>query len=88
MAKLIRVSATKAFRIEAIQVGDVQGISVRQMYATRTDPKFKPARQGMFLPIEDDVAVRVLRAAGKMAVSEDTEFVVLEPAEKPKRGKK
>lgn len=87
MAKLIKVSPTKAFRIEAVQVGEVQGISIRQMYATQKDPKYKPARQGMFLPVEDGVAERVLRAAGKMAVSDATEYTVLEPAERPKKGK-
>ena len=87
MAKLIKVSATKAYRIEAVQVGEVQGINIRQMYATAKDPKYKPARQGVFLPIEESVAERVLRTAGKMAVSPDTEFTVLEPAEKPKKRK-
>jgi hypothetical protein len=87
MAKLIKVSPTKAFRVEAVQVGEVQGISIRQMYATQKDPKYKPARQGMFLPIEDSVAERVLRTAGKMAVNPDTEFTVLEPAERPSKNK-
>lgn len=88
MAKLIKISATKAFRIEAVQVGEHQGISIRQMYATQKDPKYKPARQGIFLPIDDAAAERVLRAAGKMAVNPDTEFTVLEPAERSKRKEK
>ena len=76
MAKRVRVSDTKAFRIEAVQIGDMQGISIRQMYATKKDPTFKPGHQGILLPL--DVAAKVLRIAGKMAISDDTEFTVLE----------
>lgn len=88
MAKLIRVSSTKAFRIEAVQVGDVQGINIRQMYATKNDTTLKPGYQGIFLPMDADIAERVLRAAGKMAVSKNTEFTVVEPAPKEKRARK
>lgn len=80
MAKRIVVSPTKAFRIEAVQIGDVQGISIRQMYATKKDPVYKPAKQGVFLPLEQ--AAKVLRTAGKMAVDTETQFVVIERATK------
>jgi len=91
MAKRIKVSDTKAYRIEAIEINGVQGISIRQMYANKAAPnEWKPTRSGMFLPLADDLAVRILRTAGKMATSPDTEFTVLEregevQEEKPKR---
>lgn len=76
MAKLVKVSATKAYRIEAIEIGDAQMISVRQMYATKKDPKLKPGRQGITIPLEQ--AVRVAKWIKQLATDPNTEFTILE----------
>lgn len=76
MAKLIRVSDTKGYRIEAIEIDGNQMISLRQMYATKKDPKLKPGRQGLTIPL--DKAEQLARIIKKLATDPDTEFTVLE----------
>jgi hypothetical protein len=76
MAKLVKVSPTKAYRIEAIQIDDNQMISIRQMYATKKDPKLKPGRQGLTIPLEQ--AERVAKWIKQLATDPNTEFTVLE----------
>lgn len=60
---LIKLSPTKAFRIELIRMekGGPVYLSIRQMYATKKDSTYKPGRQGMTLPVEDGEARRVIK---------------------------
>lgn len=80
MAKLIKVSDTKAYRIEAIRMekGGEKLISIRQMYATKKDPTLKPGYQGMTIPA--DLSPRVIKAIE--ALIEADEYKVLPPKEK------
>lgn len=75
-AKRVVISPTKAIRVEAVQVGEFQGISLRQMYATKKDKEFKPAKQGIIIPLE--VAAKIAKHIAAMVSSGDTEFVVIE----------
>jgi hypothetical protein len=90
MSKLIKISDTKAYRISIIQMGaNVKGeakkpklLSIRQMYATKKDPTFKPAYQGITIPL--DIGARVIK--GLIAVFKDKEAKVeiILPKEKEK----
>jgi hypothetical protein len=73
--KLIELSETKAYKVEAIKMEDgSKFLSVRQMYATKADPgNFKPGRQGMTLPWGDE-GLNVLREAGKLMKDPETKF--------------
>lgn len=76
MGKLIKVSDTKAFRVEGIKIGGKKMVSIRQMYATKKDPKFKPARQGVTLALEDKVVQRVFNAVKSVVI--DGEFKTID----------
>lgn len=81
MAKLVKVSDNKAYRIEGIQIGDQQMISVRQMYKTQKDPDtWKPGRT---VTLDIEVAARVGKHIQAMAEDENTEFVEIEVEERP-----
>lgn len=70
---LVKVSKTKAYRIELIKMG-AKGktlLSVRQLYATEKDPEFKPSRSGLSIPIEEDEAKRVIKGLVKTLKNED-----------------
>jgi hypothetical protein len=90
MAKLVKVSDKKAYRVEGIQIGDQQLISVRQLYKTQREPDtWKPGRT---LTIDLEVAARVGKHIVALANNENTEFVEIEleqrtPA-KPKKKKR
>ena len=60
MAKLIKISPTKAYRVEGIKIKGQDYISIRQMYATAKDPKYKPAKQGITVP--DEIRGRLLKS--------------------------
>lgn len=79
-AKTIKVSKTKAFRIEAVEINGQKMISIRQMYATAKDPEFKPAKQGVTIPLGEDgeLAVSVSSVIKRYATSDSTEFKVIE----------
>lgn len=83
MAKLVKISDSNAYRIEAIELNGEQYISVRQMYKRKGDTKFNPGRNGVTLPLEQ--AARIAKHITGLAESDETEFVKIEPA---KRGKK
>lgn len=92
MAKLIRVSDTKAYRVSIIQMGpNVKGeekkpkyLSVRQMYCTQKDPgNWKPSYSGMTIPL--DICTRIIKAM--ISVFKDPEQKV-EVIEEKKKGKK
>lgn len=79
MAKLIKVSDNKAYRVEAIEVSGKKFISIRQLYQTRKAPgKWQIGRAGVSLPIEDAVSERVVKAVRKLATSADTQFKKIE----------
>lgn len=97
---LIKISPTKAYQIEQVQMekkGPVY-LSIRQMYATQKDPTYKPGRNGMMLPIEEDEngkseASRIIKALVKTLKNEDGKKPkLLEPREpkepKEKKSKK
>lgn len=74
---LVKISDTKAWEIELIQMekkGPVM-LNVRQFYATKKDPTFKPGRQGLTLPVAEvdgkSEARRVLKAMVKLLKNED-----------------
>lgn len=61
-----KVSATKAYKVEVVQMDDgKEFISIRQMYATKSDPTFKHGRQGIMLPRGDEVTEKVIKALKK-----------------------
>lgn len=71
----IKISDTKMFEVELIKL-EKKGpilLNVRQFYATKKDPTFKPGRQGLSLPIDGDKseARRVLKAMIKVLKNED-----------------
>lgn len=55
----IKVSDTKAFNVEGVLINGAQYISIRQLYATKKDPKFRPGRQGVTIPIEVAKQIRI-----------------------------
>jgi hypothetical protein len=89
MAKLIKVSETSAYHISIIQMGDNEKgkpkkpkmLSIRKMYCTQKDKTWKPAYQGMTIPL--DICARILK--GMIAVYKDLDQVV-EVIEPKKRG--
>lgn len=80
MGKLVKVGPYKAFRIEAIQIGEQQLISIRQLYATKKDPAFKPAKQGITIPV--DVADKIGKYLKDMANDDTLEFKEIEVRKK------
>ncbi len=76
---MIKISKTKAFKVEKIQMNDRKGpvlLSIRQMYSTQKDPEFKHGRQGITLAVEEDEngkseARRVIKALIKALKDED-----------------
>lgn len=73
---LIKISETKAYLVEGIKIGDQELVSVRQMYATRKDPNFKPARQGVTIPRKE--ALRVAKAL--RALYKEGDFKEIKPS--------
>lgn len=64
MTKVIKVSPTKAYRVEGIIAANgLPMLSIRQMYATKSDPKFKPSKQGITIGLDEiSRVVNALRA--------------------------
>lgn len=72
MAKMVKVTDRKAFRVEGILLGEEQTpcVSVRQMYTTVKAPKdWKPGKNGFVIPVEN--AGRLAKAIG-LTSQEDT----------------
>lgn len=96
MAKLIKLSDHKAYRISIIQMGrNVKGeerkpkmLSIRQMYKTKKDPDtWKPGYGGITIPL-GNFGKRIIRAI--IAVFKDPEpkieiIEIKEREAKPKR---
>jgi hypothetical protein len=53
MAKLIKISKTKAYRMEGVEIKGERYVSIRQMYATQKDPTYNPSRNGINIPIDN-----------------------------------
>lgn len=70
----IKVSDTKAYNIEGVLINGEQYISIRQMYATKTDKTFKPAKQGITIPVSKAKAIRL----AMKKIQEDGEFKELD----------
>lgn len=70
---LIKVSPTKAYRLELVKFkkDGPTFLSVRQLYATTKDPEYKPSKNGMTIPIEDGEARRVIKGLIKVLKNED-----------------
>lgn len=91
MAKLIKISDTKAYRVSVIQMGKNEKgeskkprlLSIRQMYATQKDPTWKPAYQGITIPL--DICARVIKAMIAVFKDPDQKVEVIEPKEKKKK---
>lgn len=91
MSKLVKISATKAYRVSIIQMGaNVKGepkkprlLSIRQMYATEKDPEYKPAYQGITIPL--DICARIIKAMIAVFKDPDPQVEVIEPREKKTR---
>jgi hypothetical protein len=69
---LLKISPTKAFRIELIRM-ETKGpvyLSIRQMYATKKNPDYKPGRQGLTIPVEDGEARKVIKGLIKTLKNE------------------
>ena len=69
MAKLIRVSDTKAYRMEGVEIKGERYVSIRQMYATKKDPALKPSRNGINIPIEQ--AEKIAKYLKEIAAGDD-----------------
>jgi len=75
MAKLIKISATKALRMEGVEIADARFVSIRQMYATKKDPSFKHGRQGINIPIEN--AEKIAKYLKALAEGDDFKEIEL-----------
>lgn len=75
MAKLIKINARKAFRVEGILLDDNSpAVSVRQMYTTQKQPDvWMPGRNGLVIPLE--FAGRLANAVGRTSQEDPDTFV-------------
>lgn len=74
--KTFELSDTKAIRVQAIQIGDAQFISLRQLYRKKGQKDWSPARQGISLPLEE--AAGIAKFINKFATSDETTFEEVE----------
>jgi hypothetical protein len=76
MAKIVKVSETKAYKIEAIEIEGKKMISIRQLYQTKKDPNWKAGRNGITIPYDEEGAIplKVIRVIKKMVEDPDLEF--------------
>lgn len=63
--KRFKVSDYKGFQVEGILVKGKPMLSIRQFYATKKDPEFRPGRQGVTIELE--AADRLLSALQQVA---------------------
>lgn len=79
MAKIIKISPTKAYSVEGVVIQDQPMVSIRQMYATKKDPKFKHGRKGITIGIDELPRVmRAIKATFDEDVSTYTELNVVD----------
>ena len=75
MAKLIKLSETKAIRMEGVEINGAKSVSIRQMYQTKkSEGKWMPARNGISIPIEN--AEKIAKYLKVIAAGDD--FKVIE----------
>jgi hypothetical protein len=54
MAKLIKITESKAIRMEGVVIRGAKSVSIRQLYQTKSsDGKWMPGKQGINIPIEN-----------------------------------
>lgn len=83
MNKLLKISNTKAFQVQTVELNETQSISVRQMYATTKEPDdWKPSRNGILIPYDDD-GKTIVKALVK-CFKEEQKFKTLELKERSK----
>lgn len=69
MAKLLKLSETKAIRMEGVEIKGAKSVSIRQMYCTKSDSTWKPARNGINIPIEN--AEKIAKYLKQLAEGDD-----------------
>lgn len=76
MAKIVKVSETKAYKVEAIEIEGKQMISIRQLYQTKKDPNWKVGRNGITIPYYEGGAIplKLIRVIKKMVEDPDLDF--------------
>lgn len=75
MAKLIKVTATKSYRMEGVEIKGERSVSIRQMYCTTKDSTWKPSRNGINIPI--DQAEKIAKYLKAIAGGEDFKTIEL-----------
>jgi hypothetical protein len=83
---IIKVSESKAYRIQLIRMHSAKGdpknpvlLSIRQLYKTKKSPEWKPAYQGITFPM--DIAARVIKGLIKVFKDKDQEVEVIKKKE-------
>lgn len=69
MAKLVKVSSTKAYRMEGVEIKGDRFVSIRQMYCTQKDSTWKHSRNGINIPI--DQADKIAKYLKTLAAGDD-----------------
>lgn len=70
MAKLLKLSDTKAIRMEGVEINGTRSVSIRQMYQTKkSEGKWMPARNGINIPIEN--AEKIAKYLKQIAEADD-----------------
>lgn len=73
MSKLIKLSPTKAYQLEAIDMEGNKCVSIRQMYAKKSEPdNWLPGRSGLSLPWE--YAMEILKSAAEVRKDPHVKF--------------
>lgn len=85
MAKLVKVSDSKAYRISVIRMADDKEkttyLSIRQMYKTKKEPdEWKPGYQG--ITISMDIGARIIKALIAVFKDKDAKIEVIKKKEK------
>lgn len=86
MAKTIKATDSKAFRVEAVEINGKKQISIRQLYRKKGQEAWQHAKQGVNLDLEGEVAQRVARAVRLYATDEETEFKEIKIERRKKGG--
>jgi hypothetical protein len=74
--KTFELSESKAIRVEAVEVNESRGISIRQLYKRKNDTDWQYGKQGLILPLEE--AATIAKLISKFATSEATTFKTLD----------
>ena len=75
MAKLIKITDTKAYRVEGVNIKGANYVSIRQLYKTKKKPdEWSIGHQGVTIPAEE--SARIAKAIG--AIVAEGKFKLLE----------